>query len=444
MKRKTRNILIIAAVLAAVGVGTAFFSGVFHGSNASTQAGLAAASSTVAVSRGAITTTVTASGQLEPSITVTIRPDSNMPTRKVTKVFVSAGQRVTANQVLAEIDATGLDLTLKSAEANYQAQKAKLDNLEAKPADMDLKAAEAALTAARVAMESAQADYDGAKVLADNELVSKSSLAQDVRALASATAAWQSQVLSYQNVQAQSAVADVKAQEAVVATADYDRQMAKIVLDSAVIRSPSAGVVAEVLVGVGDLVSPTTTVAYVVDTDPMLLIASVNENDMPSLKAGQPVSVTQTAYPDDVFSGVVKGIDLHASTSNSVSTFAVTIQVANTGGKLLWGMNADAQISVVSLKDVLVLPSSAIKTTNGTSTVTVIDKGSPVTSAVTVGATDGTRTQILSGLAEGQQVVSKSSKTAATTASAPLARATGVSGLGSLLGGGAGGPPPGP
>jgi macrolide-specific efflux system membrane fusion protein len=80
-------------------------------------------------------------------------------------------------------------------------------------------------------------------------------------------------------------------------------------------------------------------------------------------------------------------------------------------------MNADAEISVLSLQNVLTLPASAIKTSNGTSTVTILDAGQPVSWEVQTGATDGSRTQIVAGLDEGTEVVLNSRKTASTTSS---------------------------
>ena len=94
------------------------------------------------VTRGDLNATVTASGQFQPNTIVTIRPDSNMPTRKIVKIDVAEGQRVSAGQPLARIDPTGLDLTLKGDEAAYLSALAKLKNLKARPADMDLAAAQ--------------------------------------------------------------------------------------------------------------------------------------------------------------------------------------------------------------------------------------------------------------------------------------------------------------
>jgi RND family efflux transporter MFP subunit len=176
-----------------------------------------------------------------------------------------------------------------------------------------------------------------------------------------------------------------------------------------------AGMVAEVLVNVGDLVSPSTAVATVVDPDPMWLQAQVNENDMAQVKVGQKASVTISSYPDLQFTGTVTQIDQHAQVVNNVSVFSTTIEVPNRGGRILWGMNADAEISVLSLKNVLTLPSSAIKANNGSPQVTIMDGGHLVAWDVQSGATDGTRTQIVAGLDEGQEVVVQRRTSTGTT-----------------------------
>ncbi len=317
----------------------------------------------------------------------------------------------------------------------------RLSNLEAKPAGLDLAAAEATLATAEAAEASAQESYDSTKALTDKGLAAKSTLTQAERALATAKAECESARLSYANVKAQSTAASLQAQEAAVATADYNRQVAKIVLDSTVIRSPRAGTVAELDVEVGDIVTTGTAIASIIDPSPMLLVAAVNENDAPSVKIGQPVSVTQSAFPNMEFRGRVKSMDLKATTSSNVSTFAATIEVPNPDGELLWGMNADADIAVVSLTHVLTLPASAIKTTNGESTVTIIDGGKAVAWDVQIGATDGSKTQIIAGLDEGQEVVTtKKSAGTATSTSTQAAQQTGGpggppdGGLGGILG----------
>jgi hypothetical protein len=123
---------------------------------------------------------------------------------------------------------------------------------------------------------------------------------------------------------------------------------------------------------------------------------------------GQKAVVTPSAYPDLRLQGKVTQIDLHAQIVNNVSVFTATVEVPNKDGKLLWGMNADAEISVLALKGVLTVPNLAIKTVNGASQVSILDGGQLVSWDVQIGATDGTRTQIVSGLDEGEEVVVQS------------------------------------
>jgi multidrug efflux pump subunit AcrA (membrane-fusion protein) len=405
VKRASKAVIVIAAAVVVAGVGLFLFRGKIFPAADPASSKDPVSVNVVKVTRGDLHASVAASGQFQPNTIVTIRPDSNMPTRKIVKIDVVEGQRVKVGQPLAEIEATGLDLTLKSDVANLQSARVKLDNLKAKPADMDLAAAQAALTQAEAALATQKENYDSVMALADKGLASRNQLSDAERQLASAQASYDASRLSYQNTKAQSQEDVISAQEAVVAQADYAMQMAKLILDSTVIRSPMTGMVAEVLVNVGDLVSPSTAIATVVDPDPMWLQAQVNENDMAQVKVGQKASVTVSSYPDLQFTGTVTQIDPHAQVVNNVSVFSATIEVPNRGGRILWGMNADAEISVLSLKNVLTLPSSAIKSNNGSPQVTIIDGGRLVAWDVQSGATDGTRTQIVAGLDEGQEVV---------------------------------------
>jgi hypothetical protein len=150
----------------------------------------------------------------------------------------------------------------------------------------------------------------------------------------------------------------------------------------------------------------------VVDADPMILQAQVNETDMGQVRIGEKATVTPTAYPDLHLAGRVTQIDLHATVQSNVSVFNVSIEAPNPEGRLLWGMNADADIAVLSLKNVLSLPSSAIRSLNGNSQVSILDQGKVVAWDVETGASDGSRTQILAGLDEGQEVLVPSRRSA--------------------------------
>jgi HlyD family secretion protein len=421
MNVKKVAVIVVAAVVVIAGIGLLLFRGKTGTAAAAASKGGAtqAAVSLVKVTRGDLTASVTASGQFQPNTIVTIRPDSNMPTRKIVKIEAAEGRHVAAGQALAEIDATGLDLSLKSAQASYQSALVKLANLKAKPAGMDLAAAQATLVQAQAAVGTQQENYNNMKALEAKGLASRNQLSDAERQLAGAQASYEASRLSWENTRAQSQEDVISAQEAVVAQADNDRQMARIVMESAVIRSPIAGVVAEVLVNVGDLVSPSTAIATVVNPDPMWLQAQVNETDMAQVKVGQTAAVTASGFPDLPLKGKVTQINLHAVVQSNVSVFTTTIEVPNRDGKLLWGMNADAEISVFSLKNVLLLPNSAIKSGNGAAQVTIMDGDQLVAWDVQTGATDGSKTQIVAGLDEGSEVVVQRKNAASTTTTTP-------------------------
>jgi multidrug efflux pump subunit AcrA (membrane-fusion protein) len=431
VKSRSRVLLIIGIVVV-VGVGVLVVRGVVRGNNArAATAAQATAITTVKVARGSLDASITASGQLEPNTIATIRPDSSLPTRKLVKILVKVGQSVKAGQALAEVDPSGLDLNLQSAQANLQSQKVRLQNLQAKPKGLDLAAAEANLGSSRNALDAAQQSYDNTKSLSDQGLASRNSLTDADRALQNAKAAYTSAQLNYENVKAQNADADITAQQASVVSAQSALQTAQLVYDSITIRSPIAGEVAEINVNVGDLISPSTALMTVIDPDPMWLQAQVNENDVVQLKIGQRATIVPSGYPDLSLRGTVIALDLHAATQSNVSVFTATIEVPNRDRTLLWGMNADADITVLSKQNVLTLPVAAVKTSNGASTVTIMDGGQQVSWEVQIGATDGTRTEIVAGLDEGTEVVlSKRSSAASTTTN----RNAGGPGFGGVFG----------
>jgi HlyD family secretion protein len=432
VKKGQRTALIAGAFVVIAGAGIFLLRGSLFPRATPSAAADPAALSTVKVTRGNLAVSVAASGQLEPNTITTIRPDSNMPTRKLVKLLVKKGERVREGQALAEVDSSGLEFDLQSARANLQAQRVKLANLQARPQGMEAAAADATLASARSTLDAAQEGYDNVKALFDKDLSSRKELADAERALNVANLSYTSAQLSYQNAKAQNADADIQAQQSVVSSAQSELQKAQLIYDSITIRSPLQGVVADVGVVIGDLISPSTALMTVIDPDPMWLLAEVNESDIGQIKVGQGAAVVPSGYSDLTLQGRVIQIDLHATVQSNVSVFTATVEVPNRDGKLLWGMNADADISVFALNDVLTLPANAIKTANGTSTVVVLDGGQQVTWDVQAGATDGSRTQVVAGLDEGDDVVVSRRNGASATAGSQ--QRGGPGGMGAVFG----------
>jgi HlyD family secretion protein len=411
MKKRAKIALFACVVLAAAAVSLYAFRGrIFSGSAVAN--GKDTGYATVNVSRGDISVSVSASGKLEPKTYTTIRPDPNMPTRKLLRILVSEGQRVKTGQALAEIDRSGLDLDLQSAQANYQAQKVKLANLKAMPTAEQLAQSLAELEQARQEQQSARESFDSMKSLAEKSLASKNQLADAERQLAVSGAHLDASQQAYNSVKAGSTEDVIQAQEAAVAQAESALQKARLILDSTVICAPSAGVVTNIVVRVGDLVDPSTALMSVADMERMMLWAQVNEYDVGQVRIGQPTLVMPTAFPDLQLQGTVIQLDLTAQVVGNVSVFNAAIEVPNSDMKLLWGMNADAEIQVLNRPGVLTLPNTAIQRGGGSSRVTILQEGKPIFRNVQTGATDGVRTEIVAGLDEGQEVAVLNRKSA--------------------------------
>ncbi len=137
------------------------------------------------------------------------------------------------------------------------------------------------------------------------------------------------------------------------------------------------------------------------DTAEILL--TVDELDIGSLSAGQPVTVTLDALAGQSFSGSITEIDPNGSYSGGSTKYTVTVRFARTSD-MLEGMNATVSVQLAEHEDLLLIPAAAVQEDeSGTFVYTAQDAdGSPAgRTAVTTGLSDGENVEILSGLAEG-------------------------------------------
>jgi len=386
----------------------------------------------IAVVSGNISVTVPASGQFEPTTSTTVRPDPNLPQRQVTSVLVKVGDKVKAGQVVATVDSSGLDINLSYANANYLAQKAKLDLYRNYTAKNNLVQAESSLSQSTLTLQSAQAAYDGMVKLADQGLASKASLFDAENALHNAQAAVQNAQNSVDSLKGDQSVDELQQLLAAVAEAESTLRTDQLIFNAASIRTPVSGIVSVVGVSVGDLVSATSVVTAsdsgsstvsqsssictVVNNDPEVLQALIDESDISRVRVGQHATVTPVAFPNEHFEGNVTSISQEAVTSSNVTTITAYISVPNADGRILTGMNADVEITVSERKEVLLLPAAMITKDGNGGTVRVEVEGNFVTRHVELGVTDGTHTEILSGLRSGEFVFPVSAKSSATTA----------------------------
>ena len=164
----------------------------------------------------------------------------------------------------------------------------------------------------------------------------------------------------------------------------------------------------------------------IADLDNMQVIGDVDEADIGRVKVGQNVTFSVDAYPDDVFHGQVTQVRLSPTTESNVVTYEVVVSASNADHKLIPGLTANLTIFTLSIDNALLLPQQAFTfqprefdnaknlpqaqeagpAPDGTNQrrVWVVrdNKLMPVT--VTIGQSNGIKTEILSGLKAGEVV----------------------------------------
>lgn len=318
-----------------------------------------------------IVNSVTATGTIEPVTSVDV---GTQVSGVISKLYVDYNSVVKAGQVIAELDRTNLMSELSSAQASLKSAQSELDYQKT--------------------------NYERYKALYDKGLISANDFEQAR--------------LSY--VQAQQRTRQQK--ESV--------KKAQTNLGYATITSPIDGVVLSKEVEEGQTVassfSTPTLFKIARDLTDMRVIADVDEADIGDVKEGQRVTFTVDAFPDDTFDGQVTQVRQEATTESNVVTYEVVISAPNDDLKLKPGLTANVVIFTMEAKDVLAVPSKALRFTpreamlNSDETITDTDakekvwvkEGSNLKAvAVETGMTNGTLTQITKGLKPGTHVLTE-------------------------------------
>lgn len=143
-------------------------------------------------------------------------------------------------------------------------------------------------------------------------------------------------------------------------SAKLDLERNLVNLDYATIKSPIDGIVVSRKVDVGQTVAAAfaTPIIYVIANDlkKMKIEASVDEADIGYVKSGQSVEFAVDAFPDEIFTGTVKQVELQPITLQNVVTYIVEIIINNTNLKLMPGMTANIEIIVTKMDNALTVP----------------------------------------------------------------------------------------
>lgn len=324
---------------------------------------------TTTVEKGDISTTVTATGTIEPVTKVEV---GTQVSGIVAKIYVDYNSEVKAGQVIAELDRTNLISTLESQRAN--------------------------LNSAESSLAYQKANYDRQKGLFDKGLISANDFEQAR--------------LNY-----------VQAQQQVV-SARQSVKRAETDLGYATITSPINGVVLSKAVEEGQTVaasfSTPTLFTIAQDLTDMRVIADIDEADIGEVKEGQRVSFTVDAFPADIFNGLVTQVRQQATTESNVVTYEVVISAPNADLKLKPGLTANVTIYTLEKNNVLTVSAKALRFSPNQALIAEDETIEPCDARhklwiregktfkaipVEIGVTNGTMTEIVKGVQAGTEVL---------------------------------------
>ena len=353
------------------------------------------------VEKGDLAKSVVATGKVEPITKVEIKSKAS---GIVKKLYIDAGDRVKKGQLLAELDKEEIAARVAQAKAQEEASVA-----SAKGTEADLDRAKVDAEGPDVPM--LKRAYERAQGMAKEGVVSASSLddAQKNYELA----------LNKQNVaKAQLQVLKAKIGQAQAQVAQDHANLTQLEeqLSYTTITSPIDGIILSRDVEVGDAVSSilvlgssATLIMTLGDTSEVYVKGKVDESDIGKVYMGQPARIKVESFKDKTFNGKVTKISPMGVEKDNVTTFEVRVSINNPGGELKAAMTANAEIILEEHKNVLQIPEGSILyDKDKKASVEIPDekgKEGKRKIAVNIGISNGAKTELLSGLKEGDQVV---------------------------------------
>jgi len=385
--------LVVIGILAAVAGGIGYV--VLQGQQ-SAQA--AETPETVAVRRGDIEAMVSVSGSVAPNDQVNVAFKAG---GQVAQVLVAEGDAVRQGDVLATLDTADIETQVKQAESALRVAQLNLQKAQKPLTKDELAVAKSNLEQARISLQHAQAEYDKIAWRGDAGIMPQAV------SLESATIQYQTAQANY-NIQVKGATdEDVALLEEQVKQAQIALDSAKRTLEDATLTAPLDGVVLAVNVKETEFTTGGQPAVIIADLARLEVQVSVDETEIGRIAPGQEVALTLDAYPDAEVTGRVKDIAVAPTIDQGVINYDVTIALDPCDLELKTGMTANANIVVDRREDVLLIPNRTIRLEKGQKQVQVWHNGVVEWAPIETGLSNDVETEVLSGLSEGDLVLTK-------------------------------------
>ena len=344
---------------------------------------------------------VVATGKIQPVTQVDIKSKAS---GIILKLPVNVGDTVHKDEVICELDQNDLipalrqqqaalhaaEANLKSARADYDRYKVDAEGRDVPFLQHDLDRATKLLAGGLIA-QNAHDDADrNYQVAVQKQESAQANLATAAAAIAKAQAA-------------------LEQQQAAVNMAEENLRNATIVspIDGVVLsRDSEVGTAVSSILVLGSAATPIMTIG---DLNEVYVKGKADETDVGKLYLGQPARITVESFKDQKFDGRVTKISPLGVEKDNVTTFEVRVSISNEKHILKAQMTANAEVILEEHKKVLAIPEGAVVYNKDKSTAAQIpdaasEKGMRKV-AIATGISNGSKTEVLKGLTEGQQVI---------------------------------------
>ncbi len=394
----------------------------------------------------------TYSGSVQPGSEIRVTPKA---TGKVAEDYTQIGKTVSRGEVLFQIESNDQSLQVAQAQAAYNSAVANYERTVGGSLRQSMLQMEQSVAAAKNTLEqatlayanaqelynsgayvnSAQASYDTAKQNYERtkELYNCGAVSQSVYENAESTFRAAEAQLSSAKVNAQQSLDNArialsnaemsynaavenynlsrdavnpeneKSAAAQVASAKAALDIAKNSLSNTVVKSPISGTISAENISKGEMASPQSSYATVVDLSGVTISINISENKIADITEGTAATISVEAAGISGINGTVAALSPVAYNG----MYEAKLFVDNSEGLLKGGMVAEVGLETAAATATVVIPVSAILTEDGDAFVYINNNGTPVKTPVTVGISDDEHAQILSGLTGGEEIVVK-------------------------------------
>jgi multidrug efflux pump subunit AcrA (membrane-fusion protein) len=344
---------------------------------------------------------VTADAILYARDQASVMPKLSAPVRAF---YVNRGDRVQKGQLLAVLENHDLTAAALESKGQYEQAQAVYRNTAAASVPEEMTKAELDVQAAQQSLDAAQKLYQSREQLFQDGALARKLVDEAQVAYVQARSQYETAQQHLRSMQSVSKEEQIKSAAAQVEAARGHYQAAEAQLEYSEIRSPISGIIADRAIYPGEMASAGVPLLTVIDVSKVIARANVPQNQAGLVKVGDRATILPTEGSPETPGKVI--VVSPALDPNS-TTLQVWVEAQHPGNRLKPGITVRVSIVAETLSEAIVVPLAALLPGgDGTSSVFVVGKDSVVhEQKIEVGIREGSKVQVLSGLAPGQNIV---------------------------------------